>query len=147
MPKASGPDCIFSVVDLKSCESEVFKALAKLSQMCLKESRLLVGLICGPVFKNVGGILLLQATALLDVVLWIVILIIGLLNTTKKCGLFSDFHYGFRYSRSNLDLLTFVSDRIATAFDRSVTWYITVALDISKGFDGVWHTGLLQEFI
>ena len=121
MPKASGPDCIFSVVDLKRCESEVFKTLAKLSQMCLKESRLLVGLICGPVLKNVGGILLLQATALLDVVLWIVILIIGLLNTTKKCGLFSDFHYGFRYSRSNLDLLTFVSDRIATAFDRSVT--------------------------
>ena len=65
----------------------------------------------------------------------------------KKCGLFSDLHYGFRSSRPILDLLTVVFDRITTAFDRSVTWYITVALDISKGFDRVWHAGLLQKLI
>ena len=65
----------------------------------------------------------------------------------KRCGLFSDFHCGFRSSRSTSDLLTVVSDRLARAFDRSETWYITVTLDISKGFYRVWHTGLLQKLI
>ena len=37
----------------------------------------------------------------------------------EKCGLFSDFQYGFRSSRSTADLLTVVSDRIARAFKRS----------------------------
>ena len=31
----------------------------------------------------------------------------------QKCGLFSDFQYGFRSSRSTADLLTVASDRIA----------------------------------
>ena len=37
----------------------------------------------------------------------------------EKCGLFSDFQYGFRSSRSTTDLLTVASDRIAWAFNRS----------------------------
>ena len=37
----------------------------------------------------------------------------------EKCGLFSDFQYGFRYSRSTADLLTVVSDGITRAFNRS----------------------------
>ena len=37
----------------------------------------------------------------------------------EKCGLFSDFRYGFRSSRSTADLLTVVSDRIARVFNRS----------------------------
>ena len=41
-----------------------------------------------PVFKNGGGILLLKTTALLDVQLWIVILIIELLNTTRDVASF-----------------------------------------------------------
>ena len=61
----------------------------------------------------------------------------------EKCGLFSDFQYGFR-SWSTADLLTVVSDRIARAFNRSgATW--AVALDISKAFDRVWHAGLLHN--
>ena len=35
----------------------------------------------------------------------------------EKCGLFSDFQYGSRSSRSTADLLTVVSDRIARAFN------------------------------
>ena len=35
----------------------------------------------------------------------------------EKCGLFSDFQYGFRSSRSTADFLTVVSDRIARAFN------------------------------
>ena len=34
----------------------------------------------------------------------------------EKCGLFSDFQYSFRSSRSTTDLMTVVSDRIARAF-------------------------------
>ena len=62
----------------------------------------------------------------------------------EKCGLFSDFQYGFRSSRSTADLLTVVSDRIARAFNRSGATR-AVALDISKAFDSVWHAGLLHK--
>ena len=48
----------------------------------------------------------------------------------EKCDLFSDFQYGFRFSRSTADLLTVVSDRIARAFNRSGATR-SVALDIS----------------
>ena len=62
----------------------------------------------------------------------------------EKCGLFSDFWYGFRSSRATADLLTVVSDRIARAFNRSGTTS-AVALDISKAFDRVWHAGHLLK--
>ena len=62
----------------------------------------------------------------------------------KKCGLFSDFQYGFRSSRSTADLLTVVSDRIAMTFNRSGATP-AVALDISKVFDKVWHAGFLHK--
>ena len=62
----------------------------------------------------------------------------------EKSGFFSNFQYGFRSSRSTADLLTIVSDRIARAFNRSRATR-AVALDISKDFDGVWHTGLLHK--
>ena len=62
----------------------------------------------------------------------------------EKWGLFSDFQYSFRSSRSMADLLTVVSDRIAKAFDKSRATG-AVALDISKAFDRVWHAGLLHK--
>ena len=54
------------------------------------------------------------------------------------------FHYAFRSSQSIADLLTVVSDRTARAFNRSEASQ-TVALDILKAFDRVWHAGLLHE--
>ena len=62
----------------------------------------------------------------------------------EKCGLFSDFQYGFRSCRSTADLLTVVFDRIARAFNRSGAAG-AVALDISKAFDRVWLVGLLHK--
>ena len=59
----------------------------------------------------------------------------------EKCGLFSDFQYSFRSSRSSANLLTVPSDRIARAFNRSGATR-PVALDISKAFDRVWHAVL-----
>ena len=62
----------------------------------------------------------------------------------EKCGLFSDFQYSFRSSRSTADLLTVVCDRIARAFNKSGTTR-AVALDISKALDVVWHAVLLHK--
>ena len=62
----------------------------------------------------------------------------------EKCGLFSEFQYGFRSSRTIVDLLTVVSDRIATAFNRSGATR-AVVLDTSKAFDRVWYAGLLLK--
>ena len=57
---------------------------------------------------------------------------------------FSDFQCGFRSSRSTANLLTVLSDRIASTFNRSEATQ-TVALDISKAFDRVCLTGLLHK--
>ena len=57
---------------------------------------------------------------------------------------FFDFQDGFRSCRLTTDLLTVVSDRIATAFNRSGATR-AVALDIHETFDRVWHAGLLYK--
>ena len=59
-------------------------------------------------------------------------------------GLFSDFKYGSRSSRSISDLLTVKSARIVRAFNRSGA-NKAVALHIFKAFGRVWH-GLLHKF-
>ena len=62
----------------------------------------------------------------------------------EKCGLFSNFQYGFRSSRSTSDLLTVVSDRVARAFKKYGATQ-AVALDISKVFDSVLQAGLFHK--
>ena len=149
--KASGPDCI-PVVVLKNCEPELSYILAKLFNKCLKDSCFpdcwKVSSVV-PVFKNVGE----RSTAknyrpvsLLSVVSKVFEKLVNnrIVDHLEKCGLFSDFQYGFRSSRSTADLLTVVSDRIAWAFNRSGATR-AVALDISKAFDRVWHAGLLHK--
>ena len=88
------------------------------------------------VFKNVG-----ERSALLVFFLWLIKSLKKLINNRnvghlEKCNLFSDFQYGFRFSRSAADLLTVVSGQIARFFNRSVVTQ-AVALDISKAFDRV----------
>ena len=69
-----------------------------------------------------GKGLQLKATALLVFFLWLVKKLVNnrIVDHLEKCELFSDIQYGFRSSRSTLDLLTVVSDRIAWAFNKSV---------------------------
>ena len=102
-----------------------------------------------PVFKNVGK----RSTAknyrpvsLLSVVSKVFEKLVNnrIVDHLEKCGLFPDFQYGFRSSRSTADLLTIVPDRIARAFNRSGATR-AVALDIFKAFDRVWHAGLLHK--
>ena len=62
----------------------------------------------------------------------------------EENGLFSDSQYGFRSSRSTADLLTVITERVNRALDKQGETRL-VALDISKAFDRVWHSGLLHK--
>ena len=102
-----------------------------------------------PVFKNVGersAAKKYHPVSLLFVVSKVFekLVIDRIFDHIEKCGLFSDFQYGFRSSRSTADLLTGVSDRIVGACSRSEAT-TAVALDIFKPFDRVWHGGLLRK--
>ena len=120
--------------------------------MCLKESYFpdcWKGLLVVPVFKNDGK----RSTAknyhpvsLLSVISKVFEILVNnrIVYHQEKSGLFSDFQYRVRSSRSTADLLTVVSDKMARAFNRSRTTR-AVALDISKAFVRVWHAGLLHK--
>ena len=137
---------------LKNCEPELSYILAKLFNKCLKESCFphcwKVSLVVA-VFKNVVE----RSTAksycpvsLLSVVSKVFEKLVNnrIVDHLEKYGLFSDFQYGFRSSRSTADLPTVMSNRIARAFNKSGATRV-VALDISKAFDRVWHAGLLHK--
>ena len=112
---------------LKNCEPELCYMQAELFNMCLKES-------CFPdswkvssvvsVFKNVGersAAKNYHPVSLLSVVSKVFEKLVNnrIVDHLEKCGLFSDFQYGFRSSRSTADLLIVISDRITRAFNRS----------------------------
>ena len=110
--------------------------------MCLKESCFpdcwKVSLVF-PVFKNLGE----RSTAknyclvsLFSVVSKVFEKLVNnrIVDHLAKYGIFSDFQYGFRSSRSTTDLLTDLLNRSGPTQD--------TALDISKAFDRVWHAGL-----
>ena len=151
LSKASCPDCI-PVVVLKNCEPELSYILAELFNKCLKESYFpdcwKVSSVV-PVFKNVGERSMAKnyrSVSLLSVVSKVFEKLVNnrIVHHLEKCGLFSDFQYGFRSSRSDTDLLTVKSDRIARAFNRSGAAR-AVARDISKAFHRVWHAGLFHK--
>ena len=101
-----------------------------------------------PLFKNVGERSTVKnnhPVSLLSLVTKVFEKLVNnrIVDHLEKCGLFSDFHYGFRSSRSTADLLTVVSD-FNRAFNRSGATR-AVALDISKAFDRVWPAGLLHK--
>ena len=148
--KASSPECIL-VVALNNCEPKLSYIIPELCNICLKQSSFpncwKVSLVV-PVIKNVGetSTANYQPVSFLSVVSNVFEKLVNniFVDYLQKCGLFSDFQYGFRSSRSTADLLTVVSDKIARAFKTSGATQIE-ALDISKAYDRVWHVGLLQN--
>ena len=107
--------------------------------MCLKES-------CFPyfwkvsfvvaAFKNVGERTTAKNYSPVSLLFVVSKLFEKLINNRifdhlEKCGLFYDFQYGFRSSRSTAGPLTVVSDRIVRVFNRSRATR-ALALDISK---------------
>ena len=143
---------MYSSGALRYCEPEISNILAELFNKCPKEfcfPDCWKFLSVVPVFKNVGK----RSTAkkyhpvsLLSVVSKVFEKLVNnrIVNHREKCGLFSDFRYGFSSSRSTADLLTIASDRIARAINKSGAT-CAVALDISKAFDRLWHAGLLHK--
>ena len=151
LSKTSGPDCL-PVVILKKCEPKLSYILAELFNKCLKESCFpdcwKVSSVV-PVFKNFeekSTTKNYRPVSLLSLVSKIFEKLVNnrIVDHIEKCGLYSDFQYGFRSSRSTADLLTVVSDRIGRAFNRSGATR-AVAHDTSKAFDGLWHAGLLHK--
>ena len=140
--KISGLDCI-SVVVPKKCWPESSYLLFELFNICLKDSyfpECWKVSSMGPVFKR-------SMTKNYHPVSEVFERHVNnkLVDHLKKCDLLSDIQYGSRSSPSTADTLTAVSDRITRAFSRSRTT-LTVALDILKAFDRVWHAGLLHKF-
>ena len=120
LTKASGLDCI-PVVVLKNSEPELFYIIAELFNNCLKDSCFpdcwKVSSVA-PVFKNImerSTDKNYRPVSLFSVVSKVFEKLVNnrIVDHLEKCGLFSDFQYGFRSSRSTADLLTVVSDRIA----------------------------------
>ena len=115
--KAFFPDSILVMI-LKNGELELSHILAKLFNMCLKESRFpdfwkVSSAV--PVFKNVGERYTAKnyrPVSLLFVVTKVFEKFVKtrIVDHLQKCGLFSDFQYGFRFTRSTARLLTVVSD-------------------------------------
>ena len=147
----SGTDCN-TVEVLRNCELELSYILAELFDKCLKESYFLD---CWEVsssvsvLKNVGERSAAKdyhTVSLLSVVSKVFQKVVNnrIIDHLEKCGLFSDFQYGFRSSQSNAELLTVICDRISRAFNRSGTTR-TAALDISKGFNRIWHAGIFHK--
>ena len=105
LSKASGPDCI-PVAVLKNSEPKLSYLLAELFNKCLKESCFAdcwkVSSVV-PVFKNVGERSIAKnycPVSLLSVVSNVFKKLVNnrIVDHLGKCGLFSDFQYGFRSS-------------------------------------------------
>ena len=144
---------MYSSGDYKELSTWTFNRLAELFNMYLRESCFpdwwKVSSVV-PAFKNVGESCTgknYRSVSLLSVVCNVFEKLVKnrlVDHLEEKCGLFSDFQYGFRSSQSTEGLLTVVSDRIDRAFDRSWTTR-AVAPDFSKDFDRVWHAVLLNR--
>ena len=104
LSKASGPNCILIVIP-KNCEPELSYILTELFTKCLKKSCFPDWKVSSvvPVFKNVGE----RSTAknyhpvsLLSVVSKVFEKLLNnrIVDHLEKCGLFTDFQYGFMSS-------------------------------------------------
>ena len=127
---------------LKKCEPELSYILAELFSQCRRESGFpdcweVLSVV--PVFKDVGE----GSTAKnycpvsqLSVVSKVFEKLVNnrMVDHLEKCGVFSDFQYGFRSSQSTGCLPTVVSDRISRAFNRYRATQDVVTIDISKAF-------------
>ena len=125
--KASSSDYI-PVVVLRNCEPELSYILAELFNNCIIKESCFPGCwkfsFVVPVFDNVGersAAKNYRPISLLSVVSKVFEKLVNnrIVDHLEKCGLFSDFQYGFRSSQSTADLFTIVSDRIARAFNKS----------------------------
>ena len=149
--KASGPDGI-PVIVFKKLSPELSPVLAKLFKKCVSVS------LFPPTWKVASVVPVpkkgcdssqptsYRPISLLPIAGKIFEAMINksLVDFLESHHLLSDTQYGFRFSRSTGDLLSYVTEHISRILDRQGETQ-TVALDISKAFDKVWHKGLLSK--
>lgn len=149
--KASGPDGI-PVIVLKECAPELAPVFTKLFRKCLAVGEF-------PSCWKIASVVPVpkkgcdssqpssyRPISLLPVIGKIFESILNghLLNYLESLHLLSDTQYGFRQARSTGDLLAYVTEHVSRTLDRQGETR-SVALDISKAFDKVWHKGLLHK--
>ena len=121
--KTSSPDCICVVV-LNNCEPTLSYQVAQLFKKCLafqiagRSHRWSLylrknGERCAP--NNYHPLISFLPV---DSKIFERLVNNRIVDHLEKCGLFSDFQYSFRSSRSTTDLMTVASHRIARAFNR-----------------------------
>ena len=149
--KSSGPDGI-PVIVLKECAPELAPVFSKLFRKCL-----VVGEF--PSCWKTASVVSIpkkgcdssqpssyRPISLLPVIgkVFESVLNAHLLSYLERHHLLSDAQYGFRYGRSTGDMLAYVTEHVSRVLDRQGETR-SVALDISKAFDKVWHRGLLHK--
>merc|ERR1712035_293843 len=148
--KAVGPDGVPPIV-LKNCASVLAPCLAKLFSLCLSTSTFPS---CWkyahiqPVPKkgdrsNPSNYRPIALTSCLSKV-FESILNRKILKHLSTHNLLSDHQYGIRKGRSTGDLLAFLTDSWSSSL-RDFGETFSVALDISKAFDRVWHKSLISK--
>jgi hypothetical protein len=148
--KAYGPDGIPPVI-LKNCASVLTPCLGKLFRLCLSTQTFpscWKYALIQPVPKkgdraqpsNYRPIALVSCLSKV----FESILNSKILKYLNSHNLLSDRQYGFRQGRSTGDLLALLSDSWSSSL-RSFGETFSVALDISKAFDRVWHKALISK--
>ena len=102
---------------------------------CIFFPRLLEGPICGTCIEGYWGEVMEVLENLASN---------RLMVQLQKCGLLLYFQYGFRSSWSTANILKYVSDRTARAFNRHEPMP-DVALNIFKALYRVWNAGLFNK--
>ena len=149
--KATGPDSI-PVIVFQKCSPELSPILSKLYKKCVLESCFpscwkLASVI--PAYKNSGersDPRNYRPISLLPVISKVFECLISspLVQHLDSNNLFSDSQYGFRAGRSTADILTVISENVYRALNECGEGR-AIALDISKAFDRVWHSGLIHK--
>ena len=149
--KSSGPDGI-PVTVLKECAPELAPIFTKLFRRCLRKGEFpscwkTASVVPVPKKSNDTS----QASnyrpiSLLPVIgkVFESVINVHLLKYLELQNLLSDKQFGFRTSRSTGDLLAYVTEYVSRILDNQGETR-SVALDISKAFDKVWHRGLLHK--
>ena len=149
--KSSGPDGI-PVVVLKECAPELAPVFTKVFNRCLLQGefpKCWKSASVVPVPKKCNDSSHpsnYRPISLLPVIgkVFEAVINFHLVQHLEQGGLLTDKQFGFRKSRSTGDLLAYVTEYVSRILDAQGE-VRSVALDISKAFDKVWHRGLIHK--